>query len=272
MTRRTDVFVILFLLLLAAFIWLRDTSWISTSDDTLPILVAVPLFWWVGSPWKFRPDPLPLSTHWIAISIVLFAIGIALNFTLVLTLGWLALLWGWLSARLAPETLPSVKKLMILPLMAFPWIALDADRVGWWFRLSGAWVTAHFFEFLGYDVKQEGTRLLVNDVLISVEVACAGLNTLQSMLIAGSLVAYLILGNSSRYWWNLPILVLMSWVANTARIIFISILALTVSPKFATGEFHIWGGWALLLLMFCLCWLIFALQKPKDVDTKGSPL
>jgi exosortase len=167
---------------------------------------------------------------------------------------------------MSPETLPSIKKLLILPLMAFPWVALDADRVGWWFRLSGAWAAAHFFKLLGYDVQQEGTQMIVNKLLISVEAACAGLNTLQSMLIAGTVVCYLILGETNRYWWNLPVLVIMSWVANTARIIFISTAALTISPKFATGEFHVWGGWAVLIVMFCLCWFIFALQKPKDIS------
>lgn len=260
----SDVALLTCLFLLALFIWFRDTSWISSSDDTLPILVALPLFLWVGSPWTFRDDPQAISTKWIAVSAPLFFLGIALNVTFILTAGWVALLWAWLRARLTKENLESAKKLLILPFMAFPWVTLDADRIGWWFRLSGAWVTAKFYELLGYDVKQEGTQLLVNKITISVEVACAGLNTLQSMLIAGSVVCYLILGHTNRYWWNLLLLVFMSWFANTVRIIFISGAALWISPKFATGEFHVWGGWALLLFMFCLCWFIFNLQKPKE--------
>lgn len=261
---KTDLFILVCLFLFALFIWFRDTAWISSSDDTLPILVALPLFWWVGSPWSFREHPLSLSFRGIALSGLLFLLGIALNVTLVLTAAWVILLWTWLRSRLTAENLPAAKKLLILPIMAFPWVTLDAEKVGWWFRLSGAWVTAKFYEFLGYDVKQEGTQLLVNKILISVEVACAGLNTLQSMLIAGSVVCYLILGNTKLYWWNLLLLVAMSWVANTARIIFMSGAALWISPRFATGEFHVWGGWALLLLMFCLCWFIFNLQKPKE--------
>ena len=90
------------------------------------------------------------------------------------------------------------------------------------------------------------------------------------MLIAGSVVCYLILGNSSRYWWNLPLLVVMSWLANTVRIICISAAAIWISPKFATGEFHMWGGWAVLLLMFCLCWFIFSLQEQKKDPPHGA--
>jgi exosortase len=264
MSKNTDYLIILCLLAYACFIWLRDTTWMTSSDDTLPILVAIPLFYWMGSPWKFKENRDPITIHQIAICVLLFLLGIVLNITLILTISWTYLLWIWLSSRLPQEKLSSVKKLLVLPMMAFPWVSLDADRIGWWFRLSGAWAAAHFFSLVGAQVTREGTTLVVNQMPISVEVACAGLNTLQSMIIAGSVVAYLTLGNSSRYWWNLPLLVVVSWLANTTRIILISIAALVISPKFALGNFHQFGGWAILVLMFCLCWLIFSLQETKE--------
>lgn len=256
------------LLLYAAFIWFRDTVWISTSDDTLPILVAIPLFFWVESPWKFRERPLPYSRNLFIVALILFLAGVALNLTLLLTLSWCTLFWNWLSSHVAEAMLPNVKKLMILPLMAFPWIALDMDRLGWWFRLSGAWATQHFFSFLGADVAREGTFLVVNKVPISVEVACAGLNTLQSMLIAGSVVCYLILGDTKKYWANLPLLLVTSWVANTLRIILITAAAVWISTKFAQGNFHVLGGWMVILFMFALCWFLFAIQEPPQKKEK----
>ena len=258
------------LLLLAVFIWFRDVVWISTSDDTLPILVALPLFVWLASPWVFRKKSEPLELKGGLIFVALFLLGIIMNSTLLLTVSWVTLLWTWVSKRIVSENLPNIKKLLILPLMAFPWIALDADRIGWWFRLSGAWVTAHFFSWFGFNVHHEGTLLVVDGLPISVEVACAGLNTLQSMLIAGSVVAYLILGNTNRYWINLPLLVLMSWIANTVRIILISTAAVMISPKFAKGNFHVLGGWVVILLMFSLCWFIFSLQEMRP-EKKGEP-
>ncbi len=267
MKKTEDYSVILALFFLALFIWLRDISWITSSDDTLPILVAIPLFYWIGSPWHLRVEPLPLSYKGLLFTALLFLIGIITNVTLILTLGWTCLLWTWLAARVTEVSLPSVKKLLILPIMAFPWIALDADRLGWWFRLSGAFFTAKLLTFFGMDVQHEGTLLFVNHIQISVEAACAGLNMLQSMLIAGSVVVYLTLGETNRYWWNLPVLVFMSWFSNTIRIILISLAAIEISPRFATGEFHQWGGWAILLLMFCLSWLFFAWQQPKKASS-----
>lgn len=261
--KRNDYIILLCLFVLAIFIWLRDTSWMSSSDDTLPILIALPVFVWLGWPWQFRDDSTTIPTKPIVIAVILLLAGIALNLTLLLALGWTLLLWSWLATRVAIPSRSHLTKLLILPLMAFPWVTLDAGQIGWWFRLSGAWATAQVFHLLGANVFQEGTELLINKLPVSVEAACAGLNTLQSMLIAGSVVAYVLLGDTNRYWWNLPVLILMAWVANTARIIVLVFSALLVSPAFALGAFHTWGGWLVLILMFALCWLIFALQEPK---------
>lgn len=261
--RRQDYAIIAFLIAFAFFIWLRQTQWINTADDTLPILVALPLFAWLGTPWHIQEAKKNIPTAGIVVSALCFLVGIAANSTLLLAISWTVLLWSWLSIRTPTEKHPSIIKLLPLPILAFPWISLDADRVGWWFRLSGASVTAKIFSWLGFNVIQEGTHLTINQVPISVEVACAGLNTLQSMMIAGVAIAFIILGNSSRYWWNIPLLIVLAWAANTLRIIILCLAALLISPEFAVGAFHVWGGWAVILAMFLLCWLIFAYQKPE---------
>jgi exosortase/archaeosortase family protein len=264
MIKTQDCLIIALLAVYAIFIWTRDTSWMTSSDDTLPILVALPLFWWLGKPWLFLEISKPISTNKIVFCFLLFLIGSGINSTLILTLSWTLALWSWLSVRLPLNQLPSIKKMLILPLMSFPWISMDANQIGWWFRLSGAWMAAHFFSLFGADVDRQGTLMVVNGIPISVEVACAGLNTLQSMLIAGSVVAFIFLGDSNRYWWNLPLLVLISWLANTLRIIVITLAALLVSRQFASGTFHELGGWVVIMLMFGFCSVLFYLQKPSE--------
>ncbi|MCB1111256.1 MAG: exosortase/archaeosortase family protein [Chlamydiales bacterium] len=261
-----DNLILAALIFLALFIWLRDLSWLSTSDDTIPIIVAMPLFIFLAAPWQLRTSDVPVSLPWLIIGVVVMLVGIPLNSTVLLTIGWTMLLWSWIQERTDPSMHDRICKLLILPLMGFPWVALDADRIGWWFRLSGANVTAHVFHFFGFSVEQEGTNLLINQLPISVDVACAGLNTLQSMLIAGSVANYLLLGHTSRYWWNIPVLIGIAWVANTIRVIAIIIAALAVSPDFATGAFHTWGGWSIILVMFGLCWTILSFQAPKSEE------
>jgi exosortase/archaeosortase family protein len=117
---------------------------------------------------------------------------------------------------------------------------------------------------LGYNVDQQGTFLLIDGLPISIEEACAGLNTLQSMLIAGAMLNFIILGKTSLFWFNLPLLFVIGWVANTIRIIVITAAAIYISPKFAMGSFHTIGGWLVIVMMFVLCWIIFSLQEPKE--------
>ena len=267
MTSR-DRFIVGALSLLALFIWIRDLSWISAASDTFPLLVALPLFCWLGTPWRFRPMELRLAPGVLALSVAGFLLGGATGMTLFFSLGWTALLWSWLSVRLEPESLRRALRLLILPVMAFPWIVLDGEALGWWFRLSGSWVAGTFISMLGFDVVQEGTRLLVQGLPIEVSAACSGMNTLQSMLIAGSALAYMILGNRPAYWFNLPLLVVAAWMANTLRIFAICLAVLFVSPAFASGAFHEWGGWAVLILMFLLCAVAFSLQTRLPLHVK----
>lgn len=222
-------------------------------------------------PWRFRGETSPISQVLIGFSVFLFLLGILMDVTFLLGSGWTVLLWSWLSSRITPESKGRVIKLLVLSLMAFPWVSLDGDRLGWWFRISGAWTTAQIFVLMGFDVVHAGTSIIINNLRISVEAACSGLNSLQSMLIAGSLPAYLLLKDTPRFWWNLPMLILMAWVANTLRIITISTAALTVSPTFAIGAFHSWGGCLILLFMFGMCWLLFSLQEPKPVKPNRTP-
>ena len=44
-------------------IWVRDTAWLSAPEETLAILAVVPLFVWLGAPWRIRQasGPLPLG-------------------------------------------------------------------------------------------------------------------------------------------------------------------------------------------------------------------
>lgn len=262
--KKNDYWIAVGLAALALFIWLRDTSWMTSSDDTLPIVVALPLFVWLVAPWKWSGWPPVYSEKMLVCAVLLLVAGIGLNITFLLALGWVILLMTWLSARLQKETLADVYKLLILPLMSFPWISLDLNRVGWWFRLSGAWIAEFVFASMGYSVVREGTLLDINGVPISIEVACAGLNTLQSMLIAGCIIAFILLKDTWRYWLSIPIIIMVAWAANTLRIIFICLLALLISPAFVMGSFHIWGGWGVLMLMFALCWLVLSLLKDHD--------
>ena len=264
---RRDGCMLVGLALLAGFIWVRDRSWTTSVLDTLPIILALPLFFCLGGPWAFQGQGRPMHSAGVACSVVLMLAGVLADLVFPLAIGWTLLLGCWLSARLVPDATGSVRRLLVLPLLAFPWIALDFHSIGWWFRLSGSWATAGAFSLMGLDVTREGTSLLVQGMAIGVEAPCSGLNVLQSMLIAGVALAYLYLEDGHRYWWNLPLLVPMAWLANTLRIMMLCTVGLSVSPAFAMGVFHHVGGLVVLCLVFGFCWLLFTLQQAPPAGT-----
>ena len=110
------------------------------------------------------------------------------------------------------------KALKIFPFLMFPWMQLDLQPIGWAFRISGAWVAALFFQVTGFEVDREGVYLVVEGAPIVVDAACSGLNALQSMCVAGSLIAFWTFQPSRAFWCAVAVLPLFAWVANTLRI------------------------------------------------------
>ena len=249
------------LILAAGWFWLRDRSWLTSAEEVVPILAALPLFVWLGAPWWFRVAPFSLAPIPLGVAAVSLVAGLALDLTFLLAIAWTAALWAWLSARLAQDRLPHIRRLLVLPLMAFPWVALDGAPVGWWFRLSAAGVAGEVFSWVGLAVTRDGTHLLVQVLPVAVDASCSGLKVLQAMLIAGTILAYGQLGRTRSYWWSLPALVLIAWLANTLRVITLSVAALTAGPEFAAGWFHMWGGWLVLALMFVGSASVFGLWR-----------
>ena len=258
------------LLALAAFIWLRDRTWISSSDEVLPLLAAPAVFLWLGEPWrgwrKAETTPFPFGLVFAAGAC--FLLGMALEVTLLLALGWTLALWAWLRGKLAPENIFPLRRLLIFPVLAFPWLALDLPSLGWWFRLSAAWSAEHIFQLLGLAVTRAGTQIVVQNFPVDVSAACAGLKVLQAMLVAGGLMAFVQAGRSRWYWVAVAVLPLVAWLANTLRVVMLSTVALTFGAEAASGWFHEWGGWLVLIVMFGLCGLGFAFLGRMPVTSE----
>ncbi|MFA5205085.1 MAG: archaeosortase/exosortase family protein [Lentisphaeria bacterium] len=261
-----------FLAMLAAFIWLRDLVWLNDPANTLPVLVGLPLMAWLGAPWELRRAPaLVLAPRWALAGLGLFVIGTLTSLCVVLTAAWCCLLWSWLAPRLDAKRRPAAAKLMVLPFLSFPWIVLEGETVGFWFRLTGTQVTGWLYQGLGLNVTAIGTQLRIDGLPVDVGAACAGLNTLQAMLMAGAALAFLWLGNTRRYWWNLLLLLLLAWLANTLRVAFVCALGLSFGVELASGLIHTYGGWLVLMIMFLVCVAAFRWQRPETAPAAAAP-
>lgn len=270
--KRSDLSFLVFLGLFGVHIWLRDPGWQSRAQDTWPILAGIPLFVWFRRPWVFADAPERcFSARGVLWPSVLYWFGLLTNLTSVLALAWTLWLRNWLIARTDSSQHKSyTAKLLLLPFFSLPWLSTDLNPLGWAFRLSGAAVVEHLFSALRYEVVREGTFLWVQGKLMSIEAACSGLNGLQSMLIAGTTLAYLKLKDSRFFWWNVPVLFGAAWLANTLRIFGLAFLTVDGRLDSQNDLVHGFAGWASLCLTFGLCWFIFTLQEPRTRTSCGA--
>ena len=253
------------LLALAAFIWLRDRSWLSTPEDTMPLFAALPLlFILAGGKALFARAATATGPRGLQLpvaAVLLLVLGIAFTVTTLLALAWTLFLWLWLRERAPKEELPSLRRLLVLAFLAFPWLTEDLPSLGWWFRLTAAGTAAFIFHLAGFNVIHEGTGLTVQGLPVEVTAACSGLTALQAMLVAGTVLAYSQLGDRRWYWGAVAFLPLVAWGANTLRVMTLSSVALTFGIEAAKGWFHEWGGWFVLVAMFALCWGSYAAAR-----------
>ena len=260
-----DFFWLAGLLALAAFIWLRDRTWISSSDEVLPLLVAPVLFLWLGEPWRgWSAENSGFKLSGLVVGAGIFVLGLALDVTFLLAVAWTVLLWSWLREKIAAEKISTTRRLLVLVLLAFPWLTLDLPSLGWWFRLSAAWSAEYLFQMFGFVVTRDGTQIVVQNFPVDVSAACAGLKVLQAALVAGSVLAFVLLSRSRWYWPAMAVLPLVAWLANTLRVVMLSAVALTFGADVANGWFHEWGGWLVLVAMFSLCALLFTMLRRLD--------
>ncbi len=207
--------------------------------------------------WESEPKSIPQS-RWILPAVLLIA-GNMLDIILLQASGWVAAWSLWTDATVKSAAL-NPKRSAIAFLFVFPWITHDFPEVGWWYRLSGAWITEHLFLGLGVPVTRQGTEMLIGGVPMSVEAGCAGMGLLQSMLVVGTFLLLITYPRSKMFFLLLPALPVVAWMANTLRIVTISAVGLWMGAEFSQGIFHTFGGLLVIVTMVLLClallWLI----------------
>jgi exosortase len=239
------------LILFGAWIWWQDRSWMTSAGDVVPVLAGLALFHWLGGPWALRRERGNVDKRVLGVGLVALLVGSASGLSFGLALAFAAFTWLGVGLWIEPGA-PVRFRLLTLVVLSFPWVLQDLAGVGWYFRLTGAAASEGVFRVLGMSVSRTGVDLVVENLSMSVEAQCAGLNSLQAMLLAGVFLACRIFPEQRAFWWMLPACVVAAWVGNTVRILLITFAALTFGPDFAMGTFHKSGGLVALLVTFGL--------------------
>lgn len=250
------------LILAAVMIWCRDGSWLSSMADTLPLLAGLPLAWWLGGPWISRQPSVSVRMNLAACAAgVAFAVGWMIPTLTLMAVAWTVMAWCWGAAFHRPEV--RRWRVVFLAVLAFPWLVVEWQQAGWWFRLSSSAVAELFFRLLQMPVVREGTRLSVMGVPIQVEVACAGWNLLQLTLLAGLVLGIREIASNRRFCIFLALLPALSWVANTVRILVLTGVALSFDVAAADGAIHGITGLLVIAVVIGLARLLCALLEPS---------
>jgi len=250
----------------AVYLWTYDLSWWRSSPSSLTLALALAVTYWFGRPWQRRmpvtqsANDLPLGTIGGAL---VFLFGQWADSALVMTLGWTLVAYAYVSARFSPNPPVRLQRLIPFVLLAFPWILLEGDTIGWYFRYTGALANEWLFVLGGLEIHREGVRLLIEGLPVDVAEDCDGLETLQAMLAAGGVLGYAFFHDARSYWLVWPTLLLFAWIANTLRIFLFAVVGLGFGSDFVMGDFHDWGGALAVSLMFALCAAMFMLLHEK---------
>ncbi len=252
-----------FLVLLAIGMWFSDRAWMPLAGDALPILAGFAGFYHFAKRWEWNEEEFRLRKNGVVWGVGLLLLGNLFAANVLLALGWVALLWSWLVVRIKPNHHRELGALLVLPLLSFPWLLLDGQEIGWYFRLSGACAVEWFLHLIGLNVHREGVQMIAQGLPIQITPACSGLNALQTLLLAGSYLAFSHLGATARYGLNLVLLIGLAWIANVIRIILLCVIGLSTSAEFAMGTVHPISGILAIGLMFGLCHSLFTLQAKR---------
>lgn len=256
--KREDFYWLTGLIAAGILLWAREFQRTALpAADTLPLLLAFPLFIMLGSTWTWKKTQSPFPLLPLLACLGLAVAGELTGMGFVSALAWTGTLGVWLHSRMEDPDMVRLSRLLVLTVLGFPWLVGAAGGLGWQFRESAAWVAELVFTHAGFALKREGTLLSVQGETLFVEAACAGLGSLQAMLLAGTAAAGIELGRSRKFWFCLPFLFVAAWFANTLRVLIISAAALSAGHEFASGSFHGFTGWLVLVIVFSVCLTLF---------------
>lgn len=252
---------------IAIGIWGLDLGWAQVSPDAVVIAALIPISFQLAKRYRVENEPqAPLSSQemaWIGSGLV---VGLLANSTALM-----AFAWGYLATRVwIPKTRIPRSRLTLLLAGAFPWVLMDFWQVGWWFRLSGAQIAAQGFNLFGFDAVATGTAIQIDEIRISVEAACSGMNLLQTLLSGGVALTAIQFPITRQFWILAGSLPLLAWLANTARVAAISWWGLRFGVEAAEGAFHTWGAFLVLIVMFGLYLGLAELLRPRTTVPKTS--
>ena len=215
-------------------------------------MAVFPIFWVLGHPWKWRKAPPPRAFWGKTATGVAILAGIAggwlVGLNVLFAASW-SLLFLWFLNAFA---LGANRKLVLLPLLGFPWVASDLYALDRYLRISEAAVLDWVYFALGLTVRREGISLEIEGMPLYLDESISGIHLFQAMMLVGFVLVFLKVPAGVRSWWALGALIPLAWLVNVARLLLMGTIALSTTPHFAAAWSQRWGACLAICLMAVL--------------------
>ena len=214
---------------------------------------------------------------------------------LVIILGLLQLLLGWLATEYFTMRSSLIVLLAGLVLYWFGWEILKAmalplgflifmvpipyiiyDMAAFPLKLFVTKVSVAFLQMMGVVVMREGNIIIFPTTTLEVADACSGIRSLISLLALAVAYAFFVQTSTCRRWVIIVSAVPIAIATNALRVIGTGFLAQWWGAKAAEGFFHEFAGMVVFVLAMALLVTVGALVKGKnrdkreDDETKGE--
>ncbi len=213
---------------------------------------------------------------WLALAVVLFSglglfllgafyragAGASQPGTLAITLGTCGILFGLLfvnapapDGAITPADLRADARVRLMSLFVFPilvWlvsapmVSVIEGQLNLFLLRRVVTVVAFVFDLAGVPIEQQGNVLALPNGSVGVEEACSGIRSLTGCLFAGSFLAAVFL---ERWWQKIALVVaalLLAFVTNLGRSLFLTTWAYRNGPASITGTVHDAAGYVVL--------------------------
>ena len=229
-------------------VYIKDLGWLHSNPDGYSALLALPLFYYMFKKYIRGIPNYDLSNRIFTLSLMAFGLGFLADSTLLCSLAWST---AFIYSLKTYTTLPFSHLQKTIPMVSllFPWCLTDLTTLGWYFRLSAAYIVSTCAKGLDYNVINSGTSLLVNSQSIFITPECSGIKTLQFIFLIGSIGLWYLYKHHSLFYLSLLLLLPLAWLVNTTRVVSIVSVSLSTENEMIRNLVHSCSGPLLILLL-----------------------
>jgi len=243
-------------LVYAPTLWHIAKVWWTSPDYSFGLFIPFIILFFL---WRMRADlqrmpatPSVFGLLVVVFSQVIYLVGFLGAEFFLQGFSFIVFLAGLILATRGWATLWKASFLLLLLLLAIPLPAIIFDAAALPLQLVASSWAESILQFLRIPVFRDGNVLQLDTQTLNVTEACSGIRSLASLVTAGVLVAYFL---PSR-WWLRVVFVLstipIALAANAIRVAGTGLLGEFVGEQWATGFYHLFTGWIVFVVAFCL--------------------